>query len=97
MDADERARFIHDLKIRLTAISGYAQMVERQAALDRGTSLKQRIYISKLRRLINDLIVEIIEKETGDTTHDSPEDESGGDEPESEGGHLSVLCREPQC
>jgi hypothetical protein len=63
MDADERASLIHDLNMRLTAISGYAQMVERQAMRDGNASFKQRVYISKLRRLINDLALAIHEYE----------------------------------
>jgi signal transduction histidine kinase len=63
MDADERASIIHDLKIRLTSIAGYAQMVERQAVREGNASFKQRMYISKLRRLINDLAVAIHEYE----------------------------------
>lgn len=97
MDADKRARFIHELKIKLTAISGYAQMVERQATLDGGSSLKQRIYISRLRRLINELILEIIQHESATSSKGSPDDANGDDEPDPPDGNVRLLCREPQC
>jgi hypothetical protein len=59
MDSDELALFVQNAKVRLTAISGYIQMLEREVNESQISSEKQRKYVAKLRHLTDELVREI--------------------------------------
>lgn len=80
-EPDNNAVFIHDLKIRLTAISGYAQLLERQIYESQHATEKQRAYVARLRRAIEDLARTIREHDAGRQTQQdeqvNSDDENG--------------------
>lgn len=63
-DPGDKEEFLHNLKMRLTAISGYAQLLERQINESEHATERQRDYMARLRRLINDLSQTIHEHNT---------------------------------
>lgn len=54
-EPDDQQKFIHNLKIRLTAISGYAQLLERQIYESAHSTERQIDYITRLRQVIDEL------------------------------------------
>lgn len=78
-EADGNTVFIHDLKLRLTAISGYAQLLERQIYQSELATDRQREYIARLRRVIDDL-AQTIQEHDGDKSDESDEHDQQADE-----------------
>lgn len=54
-EPENEAVFIHSLKIRLTTISGYAQLLERHVMQSDHATEKQRAYIVRLGDAIEEL------------------------------------------
>jgi signal transduction histidine kinase len=77
-ESDDNTVFIHDLKLRLTAISGYAQLLERQIQQSEHATDRQREYIVRLRRVIDDLALTIREHEAEQKSRSEQENPGNG-------------------
>jgi signal transduction histidine kinase len=89
----DNATFIHDLKVRLTAISGYAQLLERQINESEYATEQQREYLARLRRVIDDLSRTIREHEAETRTQRSSRPDSGNGEGSSEPCNSGYMSR----
>lgn len=59
MSSESDISFVHHLKVKLTAISGYTQMLEQEVGDCATSSEKQRIYVTNLRRITDELVRDI--------------------------------------
>lgn len=63
MNKESDYPFIHHLKVRLTAISGYTQMLEQEVNGCESSSAKQRTYVKNLRRITDELVRDVAKHE----------------------------------